>query len=120
MSQFYGTMENRGGYAPQSTRCGHRGFETHTRGWDIGIRVECDEETINGVQCDVLHVYGTGGSNGGEITNGSHYVGAMIGRTDPSHRSTVLDYRSVGMFVGGLCWDAVRKSASEFIDAGKL
>lgn len=60
MSRFYGSMEC-SSRKSKSTKCGHADLTSHTRGWDIGIRVEmCRGQG----DTDVAKIYVTGGSNG--------------------------------------------------------
>lgn len=42
------------------SRRGHRHITTHTRGWDIGIKVCCETDVDGRVK---ISVYQTGGSN---------------------------------------------------------
>ena len=63
MSHFYGSMQGGRG---ETTRTGTKnsGLSAHVRGWDFGVKVE-----INHVKGEnVVHVYKTGGSNGGAET----------------------------------------------------
>ena len=58
MSRFYGSLQgNRG----RATRCGtaNSGIDSHTRGWNIGARVNC---FVNANGEDEVWVYLTGGS----------------------------------------------------------
>ena len=61
MSRFYGSI--RGSGNKLSTRCGHAttGIESHTRGWNLGVKVI---GTVDKEGNDVFEVYLTGGSNG--------------------------------------------------------
>ncbi len=58
MAQFY--AETQGSRGPV-TRTGTKqsGMTAHIRGWDVGVRIEC--QNIDGK--DVITVYRTGGSN---------------------------------------------------------
>ena len=60
MARFYASIKGSRG---EATRMGSAssGISGHVRGWDVGARVEVDDE--NGQ--DVVRVYRTGGSNGG-------------------------------------------------------
>jgi len=56
MARFYGEIHGTRGCA---TRLGHRAMESHIRGWNVGVRVECRIEDGQ----DVIEVYETGGSH---------------------------------------------------------
>jgi len=53
MAKYRATIETERGN--EVSRLGRRNITTHTRGWGIGIKVECDHD---GIRC-----YETGGSN---------------------------------------------------------
>ena len=57
MSRFYGSLS--GSAKTAATRRGTSGIESHTRGWDGGIRVEAFADGAD----DVFLVYTTRGSN---------------------------------------------------------
>jgi hypothetical protein len=63
MAQFYGEVQGNRGTA---SRMGGKasGFWAHIRGWGVGVRVDCryDKESDS----DVIRVYRTSGSNGGD------------------------------------------------------
>lgn len=63
MAQFYG--EIKGQARTSATRRGSKasGLEAHLRGWNIGVRVVLEYKEGIG---DIVHVYRTGGSNGGD------------------------------------------------------
>lgn len=42
------------------SRIGHRRIESHTRSWDIGVRVVCEVDLNGNVK---ISIYQTGGSN---------------------------------------------------------
>lgn len=58
MSRLYASIDADASKT-QATRRGHKDIETHTRGWDVGIRVHVYVE--NGVE--VFNIYQTGGSH---------------------------------------------------------
>ena len=62
MSRFYGSVQGSGGRT--STRCGHKttGIDSHTRGWEVGIRVCGNVQKGK----DVFDVY---------ITSGREHIG---------------------------------------------
>jgi hypothetical protein len=67
MAQFYADMQgNRGSASRMGTK--DSGMHSHTRGWDVGVRVSMVH--VNGK--DVAHVYLTSGSNG---SKGERYLG---------------------------------------------
>ena len=63
MAHFYG--EIRGQAKTIATRRGSKtsGLSGHLRGWNIGVRVELEYKEGIG---DVINIYHTSGSNGGE------------------------------------------------------
>ncbi len=62
MAHFIADVE--GGRGPASrTGTKNSGMTTHTRGWNLGVRVELRHEDGE----DVAYVYRTGGSNGNGI-----------------------------------------------------
>lgn len=61
MSKLYASIDSDASRT-EATRRGHRRISTHTRGWDIGVRVEAGLD-MNG--SEVFEVYVTAGSNGG-------------------------------------------------------
>ena len=77
MSRLYASIDS-DARKTQATSRGHKHIETHTRGWDLGVRVIA--RTVN--DRDVFEVYATAGSNGGpsddrlgtvEIRDGQRY-----------------------------------------------
>ena len=60
MSRFYAEIQGNRGPA---TRCGSKssGVWSHTRGWNVGVKVYCH---VNEDGEDEIHVYRTSGSNG--------------------------------------------------------
>ena len=58
MSRFYSEVE--GAAKTVASRRGHNFIESHTRGWNHGIRVAC---YVNDEGNEVHQVYLTGGSN---------------------------------------------------------
>ena len=63
MSHFYGEIH--GQAKTPATRRGSKasGLEGHLRGWNIGVKVVLEYKEGVG---DVVHVYKTSGSNGGD------------------------------------------------------
>ena len=60
MAQFYAEIQgNRG----EATRMGTKstGIHGHIRGWNIGVRVQCNYDS--GTDSDICYVYQTGGSS---------------------------------------------------------
>jgi len=57
MSRFYASAEGERGTV---TKCGNKFIETHTRGWNYGIKVVC---SINERGNNEYRVFKTGGSN---------------------------------------------------------
>ena len=58
MSRFYSEIE--GAAKTVASRRGHNFIESHTRGWNNGIRVTC---YVNDEGNEVHQIYLTGGSN---------------------------------------------------------
>ena len=75
MSKFYGSIE--GSAKTTATRCGSKnsGIESHTRGWDQGIRVA---GSVRESERESFEVYLTGGSAG--KSNDIH-IGTLVDGT---------------------------------------
>ncbi len=79
MSKFYGSIT--GSAKTAATRCGSKksGIESHTRGWDQGIRVTASVQKVGPgrtLERESFEVYLTGGSNG--KSNDIH-IGTLVG-----------------------------------------
>ena len=57
MSKLYAEIKTERGNSV--SRAGQRTIETHTRGWDVGVRVSCN--VIENNQIEII-IYRTGGS----------------------------------------------------------
>lgn len=66
MSHFYGSIL--GQAKTEATRRGSKasGLTAHIRTWTEGVKLHAYVDTIDGEELDVVHVYSTSGSNGGE------------------------------------------------------
>lgn len=63
MSKLYASIDS-DARKTQATSRGHRHIESHTRGWDLGVRVRAIHDQIKRDE-DVFEIYVTSGSNGG-------------------------------------------------------
>jgi hypothetical protein len=77
MSKFYGSIE--GSAKTTATRCGTKnsGIESHTRGWDQGVRVSGWDDAIGRSTCECVErfdIYLTGGSSG---KSNDKYIGSL-------------------------------------------
>lgn len=62
MSHFYGSMQgNRGAATRQGSK--NSGIEAHVRGWNVGVSVDCQHDTIDRCRVYATGMYATGGSN---------------------------------------------------------
>jgi len=69
MSRLYASISSDASKT-EGTRRGHRVILSHTRGWNIGVKVRA---TVRGDEV-VLDIYATGGSNG---AGREHYLGTV-------------------------------------------
>jgi len=61
MSRLYASIDS-DARKTQATSRGHKHIDSHTRGWDLGVRVVASLEDSGR---EVFEVYATSGSNGG-------------------------------------------------------
>lgn len=77
MSRYYASI--RGSAKTEATRRGSAGsgIESHTRGWDVGVRVVAHPEPETDPNEIIrFRIYLTGGSNGGKMGSGA---GKLVG-----------------------------------------
>jgi hypothetical protein len=63
MSKLYASIDS-DARKTEATSRGHKHISTHTRGWDLGVRVRSESDPVSGEP--VFEVFVTSGSNGGE------------------------------------------------------
>lgn len=80
MAHFYGSLQGARG---EATRLGHKEIRSHTRGWNVGIKIVGKINATSGE--DEFHVYLTSGSNNHKL---SKYLGVFTAKDldkDNSH-----------------------------------